>query len=692
MSSGYSLTRQKSETIASALCDAALLLGAPQPGPVELATGGTITPGLGLTSEADILLRRARDLQEGLFKVIVYGEFKHGKSTLLNAMLGSRLLAAKTLKCTAIISVLVYGEREDVAVYTAGSEQPLLMSRTDYLQRFQLTAEDEEKLNDQGYIDRFKDIAYAQIECRSPLCANGVRLVDSPGLGDHPSRTRVTTKYLRESHAIIFVLNAMRLLSDDEKYFIKTEFKPGRVRNVFFVVNRINQINQREVEEVRNYFRGFLAPYFTDERGQFDEALYRQRVFYINALDALEVRASSFGGNGTGDAEERLAATGVPALEQELERFLTSDQKHSAALSESAQCLQMFVDEALRTIEQQKALQTIPLERFEQTLDEVAQHMHMLDRRKQDIERTVRRFGEMIAQKIVANLRDYLHEMRDSWRHDAQNLNLNEISLGTTMTSFFQGFMDKEAAQQRIAAPIKREIEHYIQRKTREWTDERIPTHIKPDLDALVREIEEQVIEFKLELERTSMIIAPELVPHPQRDRERFSQWAQTLIADTLHDITGIEGAVSEWGNWGNVLWRVLQQLILVYIAISFSGPVGWTIFAVAQVVLLIWSEQQFKQSLLKKIGDELHQNLQQELPRMQREIYRDVSQQFNHLASNLNTTLQEQIDEKRWEMARIIAQKRDATFSVEQEKLRLEEIGRRLLALRDMALEAARE
>jgi exonuclease VII large subunit len=110
----------------------------------------------------------------------------------------------------------------------------------------------------------------------------------------------------------------------------------------------------------------------------------------------------------------------------------------------------------------------------------------------------------------------------------------------------------------------------------------------------------------------------------------------------------------------------------------------------VAQVALFVWTEQQFKHSLLTKIGEELHQNLQRELPRMQQEIQHDVAQQFERLGHNLVTALQGQIDEKRQEMARIIEQKRDASFSAEQEKQRLAAIGAKLEALRDMALEAA--
>lgn len=681
---GYSVTRQKSESIASALREAALLMGEPQSTPVVLDGGATLLPGLGLVNDAAILTRRAKDLHEGLFKVLVYGEFKHGKSTLLNAMLGSRLLPAKTLKCTAIITVLVYGDANEVAVYEVGSEHPRLLGREEFAHTFQLTAADEETLNDQGYVNRFKDIAYAQVECGSQLCANGVRLVDSPGLGDHPSRTRVTTTYLRESNAIIFVLNAMRLLSDDEKLFIKREFKPGRMEHVFFVVNRINQINQREVEEVRQYFRNFLTPYFANGAGTFDEELYHRRVFFVNALGALDTRLAPAPDWGI------LEETGVLRLERELEQFLTSDQKHVAALAESAQCLDVVVAEALRHIEQQRALQDVPLERFEQGVREAEQHLQKLERKKRELERTVQRFGDTISQKIIADLRSYMHEMQDTWREDAQSMDLNEVSFGTILAAFFQGLLDKDAAHERIAAPIKREVEKYIQHKTREWAERRIPAHIRADIDTLVKEVEEQVIDFKLELERIGLIITPDFVPDPQQDRERFSQWAQTLIADTLHDITGPEGAISEWGDWGGVLWRIIQQLLLLYVVVTFSGPVGWTIFAVAQIVQFIWTDQQFRQRLLQKIGAELHKNLQQELPTMQHQIARDVAQQFLRLAHSLTTALQGQVDEKRQELARVMEQKRDLHFSAEQEKQRLTRIGARLVALRDEALAVA--
>jgi hypothetical protein len=682
-STGYQHTRQQTDTIITALRDAATLVGLPAQRPVTLQTGGSITPGLGMESEAAVLRRRARDLQEGIFKVIVYGEFKHGKSTLLNAMLGSKLLPAKTLKCTAIISLLVYGEREEVAVYDSESEQPQIMGRDQFMQTFQLKAEDEETLNEQGYIDRFKNVEYAQVECLSPLCANGVCLVDSPGLGDHPSRTRVTTRYLRQSHAVVLVLNAMRLLGDDEKLFIRTELSPERVNNVFFVVNRINQINPHEVDEVQSYFRAFLAPYFTSADGSFDEALYQQRVFFVDALAALEERLSA------APDPARLETSGVPALEGSLERFLTSDQKNRTALDEAARTLGSIADEALATIEQQKRLQSVPLDQFEQTIDEVERHLQQLVYRKEDIERTIQRFGDMIAGKIAASLRDYLHTLRDNWEHDAHELRLDEVSIGVVMSSLVQGVIDRESAQRRIGEPIKREVERYMRSKMRAWAEVNVPQYVQSDLDTMVREVESQVVEFKLELERTIELISPEFAPDPDADRERFTEWTEALITGTLREVVGGEGAASpDFGNWGGIVWRIIQQALLLYVAVSLAGPIGWAVFAVAQVAQLFWAERQFKQKLLAKIGEELHRRLQHEVPAIQAEIRRDVSHQFNRLGHMLTTVLQDQIDDKRQELARVHEQKRDASFSAEQEQRRLDAIGERLVALQRLAAE----
>ena len=136
---GYESLKQISETVANALQDISVLIGQPQQRPVTLVTGGQIVPGLGLVNDAANLATRAKDMGQGVFKVMVLGEFKRGKSTLLNAILGQKILPAKATPATAIITVLVYGGGEEVMVYEAGQETPRNLSWQAFKSNFQLT-------------------------------------------------------------------------------------------------------------------------------------------------------------------------------------------------------------------------------------------------------------------------------------------------------------------------------------------------------------------------------------------------------------------------------------------------------------------------------------------------------------------------------------------------------------------------
>ena len=65
-------------------------------------------------------------VQSDSFKVLVLGEFKRGKSTFINAILGSEILPAYAKPCTAIINEVKWGEPRRALLHPAkveGSEK-----------------------------------------------------------------------------------------------------------------------------------------------------------------------------------------------------------------------------------------------------------------------------------------------------------------------------------------------------------------------------------------------------------------------------------------------------------------------------------------------------------------------------------------------------------------------------------------
>ncbi|NET45457.1 dynamin family protein [Okeania sp. SIO2B3] len=338
-----------------------------------------------------------------MFNVLVLGEFKNGKSTLLNAMLGEEVLPSDFLPCTAIITKIVYGNSDEVAIYKSGQDYPEIFSMKDFNEYFKLKDEDEENIAQAGYVERFSKIEYAQIERHNRLCNNGVILIDSPGLKEDAARTKMAHNFLKQSQAIIFVLRADKLLGEDEKDFFESYFQPGQVNNVFIVVSFIDlakEKGQETVDRVKRRTKNFFEDYYIDREGDFDRDFYDRRVFFVNALGALEVR--------TGIADKAvLNSSGVLELEEELEKFLASPEKVTATFDSTVELLSLIVSNSREQINQEKLTLDQPLNELEERRKQAEEQLLELEKDKRDIEQTIFFYRDKIKEKLLDDLIGY---------------------------------------------------------------------------------------------------------------------------------------------------------------------------------------------------------------------------------------------------------------------------------------------
>ena len=243
---------------------------------------------------SELLKERAKAIRDGEFKIVVCGKFKNGKSTFVNALLEKQTMAAKATACTAVIAVVSKGTDENSVkvVFNDGTSKKLSLAA--YTEEYQLTEEEQQKIDaaaDNGediVFDRFADIDHVEMQSMHPMFESGCSLIDTPGLEEALSRDKTTKEYLPKADAVIFMLNAVSLFSKAEKEFINKNFSGKYKNNVFFVVNRVNQLQPGQLE--KNIIPGVktgLRSCFTDETGRFDEDLFNRRVFYVNAYGAL---------------------------------------------------------------------------------------------------------------------------------------------------------------------------------------------------------------------------------------------------------------------------------------------------------------------------------------------------------------------------------------------------------------------
>lgn len=78
----------------------------------------------------------AQDIKNDFFVVVVLGEFKRGKSTFINALLGNDLLPTDVLPETATINALIYNEKPELQIIMQDGSVEKGTAERSFLERF----------------------------------------------------------------------------------------------------------------------------------------------------------------------------------------------------------------------------------------------------------------------------------------------------------------------------------------------------------------------------------------------------------------------------------------------------------------------------------------------------------------------------------------------------------------------------
>lgn len=207
-------------------------------------------------------------LNDQNFKILVVGEFKKGKSTFINSLLGVELLPAYSRPCTDVVNEICWGDKEKIVIQKA-DQKNIEIKREDFEKYVTIGGEYNSDDNKTKMAQVFYPVEY---------CLNGVSIVDTPGLNEDVKRNNTTLSYLSCADAVIFMLSADQPCSMTEMFMIEELVKDRGFKHVFFVCNRINIIRAKEVEVLKKYIIEKLKPYLLDG----------QKVYFIDALNAME--------------------------------------------------------------------------------------------------------------------------------------------------------------------------------------------------------------------------------------------------------------------------------------------------------------------------------------------------------------------------------------------------------------------
>ena len=268
---------------------------------------------------ADTIGQAVHALSEERFRLVVVGEFSNGKSTLINALLGDRVLPSSVQPTTAVLSIIQGGETPQFVFHYRDHRPEQSVNHDEFMKTVAPPEPDRDSPQEVAEYQRaaseIKGIAYADIRFPTNLLAHGVELVDTPGTNDLDTvREQITYEFVPKADAVIFLLSAKAICKKSEINFLKDRILKADIQRLFFAINFADFLKtDSDREKVIEAARKNLRPIVGDPR-----------LFLVCSKDALAHRR----GTSTSGLKQSMPfeRTGFQEFERSIASFLDRDR------------------------------------------------------------------------------------------------------------------------------------------------------------------------------------------------------------------------------------------------------------------------------------------------------------------------------------------------------------------------------
>jgi GTPase SAR1 family protein len=192
-------------------------------------------------------------LNEGKFHLAVLGQFKRGKSTLLNAILGENILPGSVLPATAIPTYISAGEQRSVRIiFNDESNSDFTSENVSEINHYlnDHISEDKNPVNKLG-------VKTVELFTPSPVLHHGLVLIDTPGIGStHLHNTEATMAFLKDCDAAVFIFSPDPPITWAEIEFLQ-EVRQN-LKKIIFVLNKSDYLPENDIEDVKKFILNVL--------------------------------------------------------------------------------------------------------------------------------------------------------------------------------------------------------------------------------------------------------------------------------------------------------------------------------------------------------------------------------------------------------------------------------------------------
>lgn len=616
---------------------------------------------LNMSTASENLEKLGKKVNNDTFKIQVIGTFKNGKSTFINSLLGEDVLPAYALPCTAVINEVKYGEKKEAILFFRnplpetlpatispkalahikkynGKDVPPLHIEYSELEDYVVIPMGEDPR------EMLLESPYEKVELFWPLdmLKEGVEIIDSPGLEEDDTRTRVTMDYLTKADAILFVLTADKLCSKAEMDFIENSLNEYGFTEPFFIVNRFDIIPDSQKDGIRKFAKMKLCEYSTND------------IFYVSALQALE--------GETKNDPQLYEKSGMKQFTQKLSEYLTKD-KGKIKLSQPAR-------ELKRILNNEALFKIIPAQRvmLEGSLDDVKRRYNA-SKPQLDMLRSKK-------DQLVSKLKLKIEQSRQEFKRAT---NRHYLSLAEMIPGWISSFQPKNkfsvVPTKKKATAVVSEITDFVIQKIEEqqkdWKKNVLQSLVEERAQYIFESAEHDLSKIYEDIDSLNVIISGQHDEIPQNAPlwERVAAGAGgILIGDIGLAFSGGVNGFSK--DLAKTAAFELGAGFLLYI-LGALNP--FTIVAVL-LVAIVNSWNSSSSGAMKKTKDMVSQKIVEQLTATADEnssqISEAICQKLDEIADSISSAIDNEISQTEEQVNSIMAEMEKGKENIEARKL----------------------
>lgn len=648
--------------------------------------------GLGMQLQYNRCMEEARIVTDGLFRVVVMGTFTSGKSTLINALLGSRILPESALPSTAILTFIQFGyDTDDVEIHyrdivnedgnvTKGAVEHI--SKENFMQTYHYDIADTEKLSQTGSIPRFKKVAYSIVRCSLPLVQYGVSIVDTPGLEDKDVATELALDIADKAQAIIYVCGERGFAEADREYF-EENFK-GNPGNVFFILNKLDNITsdiqrKQALDRVRYDVKGC----FVKADGSVDEALMSKRVFGLSSLLALDARRGmTFDEDLQKDvplSEEKqtmkLQRSQFLPFEEALQEFLTTDERCLAQYGKVFRTLLCTYNDAVEKVREDLAVYE---HEDNLTNEQKADCQRIINEIETGLSATEAAFDNCtlkLQNTLALLIRNAIDSVDSTWEMDLATLHekirfgmKDYLSLAVSNINVFKSKDERTEDMKRLLQPFSQIIAEHISDKI-----DRFMEANKTVLQNAIMEAEQNVNTNLANVSNLFSQLGDTLTEMPEMGKQEDQDWLQAVISYCVGDASAIvkncAGGHTAWLEFirkavFNGVWQwMVIQIVTGGWGVIICGLIEWLQIKNGKNEMVDRMLTDSKNAALKEIHAKLDERL--------RNMNTSIAIKMNEVKNAKCGESRQRLNDEKGRLEEIERNMNDNQFNAEQERKR---------------------